>query len=189
MLFGFVLLVCLLTVPVVGGSLSRLADVQLRWVWVAVAGLAAQILVISVLPDGAEWAHTVPHVASYVLVGAMMWANRDVPWMWMIALGGGLNFVAIVANGGVMPALESARLAAGMAEAGREFVNSGVIENPRLLFLGDVFPFRNPWSSNVFSIGDVVISAGAFMCIHTLTGSYFRAWTLSGGRFRESAAL
>jgi hypothetical protein len=175
MLFAFVGLVCLTTVPLARGDLWRLADVQLRWIWVAVLGLAVQVAIISIAPSGAEWAHTAPHIISYVLVGAMLWANRHVPWLWLVALGGLLNFICIAANGGVMPASDWARDAAGMAAAGREFVNSGVLADPKLLFLGDVFPFPAPWSPNVFSIGDLVIAAGAFLCLHTVTGSAFAA--------------
>ena len=172
MLFAFVGLVCLLSIPLAGGRLGRLADVQLRLVWVAVLGLAVQVTIISVVPDeGAAWTHTLPHVASYLLVGAMLYANRKLPWLWLVALGGVLNFVCIVANGGVMPASEWAREAAGMPAAGPEFVNSGVLADPHLRALGDVFPFPAPWSPNVFSVGDVLIAAGLFWCLHTLTGS------------------
>jgi hypothetical protein len=173
MLFAFVGLVCLATIPLAGGRFSPLADVQLRWVWLAVLGLATQVLIISVAPSGATWAHTVPHVLSYALVGAMLWANRRIPWLWLVACGGVLNFAAIVANDGVMPASAWAREAAGMASRGAEFVNSGVLAHPHLLFLGDIFPFPAPWSPNVFSVGDVLIAAGTFLCLHTLAGSRF----------------
>lgn len=171
MLFAFVGLVCLVAIPLAGGRFSPLADVQLRWVWLAVAGLATQIVIISVAPEGARWAHTLPHVLSYALVGAMLWANRRIPWLWLVASGGVANFACIVANDGVMPASAWARETAGMPPAGDEFVNSGVVADPNLLFLGDVFPFPAPWSPNVFSVGDVLIAVGIFLCLHTLAGS------------------
>jgi hypothetical protein len=171
MLFAFVGLVCLATIPLAGGRFSPLADVQLKWVWLAVLGLLVQIVIISVAPDGAAWAHTVPHVISYVLVGAMLVANRRIPWLWLIAFGGVMNFVAIVANDGVMPASAWARSAAGMATRTEDFVNSGVVADPNLLFLGDVFPFPAPWSPNVFSVGDVLIAIGVFLVLHTLAES------------------
>jgi hypothetical protein len=177
MLFAFVALVCVLTVPLAAGRLSRLADVELRLVSLAVAGLAVQVLIISIIPssDGDAWTHTGSHIASYGLVGFMLYANRHVPWLWLIGLGGLANFICITANGGVMPASDWARETAGMAAATSEFVNSGVLADPKLLFLGDVFPFPAPWSPNVFSVGDVVIAVGAFLCLHTLSGSVLAA--------------
>jgi len=171
MLFAFVALVCLISVPIAGGRLGLLGDLQFRGIWPAVAGLALQVLIITIAPEGADWTHTAAHLSSYVLVGWVVWANRHIPWLWLVGVGGLLNFICIAANGGVMPASEWAREAAGMAPAGPEFTNSGVLADPVLAFLGDVFPLPVPWSPNVFSIGDLVMSAGAFVLLHTAAGS------------------
>lgn len=172
MLFAFVALVCLVSVPLLGGRLGLLSDIELRWIWPAVLGLLLQILIISVIPEGDTWVHTAAHIGSYVIVGAVVWANRHVPFLLMVGAGGLLNFIAITVNGGVMPASEWARRTAGMPAQGPEFTNSGVLEDPKLAFLGDVFPLPLPWSPNVFSVGDVVMSLGALLCLHVISQSW-----------------
>ena len=171
MLFAFVALVCLVTVPLAGGRLTRLADHGFRGAGLAIAGLALQVLVISVAPRGAAWVHQAVHLGSYVLVGAVIVLNRQIPFLWLIGLGGALNFLAISANGGVMPATQSAVRAAGSLPAQGEFINSTVVAHPHLQFLGDVFAIPAPWAHNIFSIGDLVMALGALLCVHTLCGS------------------
>src|SRR5688500_11593206 len=121
MLFAGVALICFLSLPLAGARLSRLAAQEPRGVWVAVLGLALQVLIISVVPEGDETVHTAVHLSSYLIVGWVVYANRHVPWLWLVGLGGLLNFIAIVANGGVMPASASAAEAAGIEATAGEF--------------------------------------------------------------------
>ena len=52
------------------------------------------------------------------------------------------------------------------------FVNSGAVQNPHLLFLGDVFATPQSWPLyNVFSIGDIVIVLGVLTLLHAVSGS------------------
>jgi hypothetical protein len=151
----------LVVVACTGGSLARLANLRLRGVWLLWAALADQIIVISVLPDSNATALAVAHVASYVAAGVWLVVNRHVPGLWLIGLGGGLNGLAIAVNGGTLPASESAVRAAGqVADTGR-FTNSGVLADPHLAWLGDVFatPTWLP-GHNVFSVGDMAIWLG-----------------------------
>jgi hypothetical protein len=173
MLFAGVALICFLSLPLAGARLSRLGAQEPRGVWVAVAGLALQIVIISIVPEGDEGIHTAVHLSSYLLVGWVVFANRHVPWLWLVGAGGLLNFIAIVANGGIMPASASAAEAAGLAPEPGEFVNSQVLPDPNLLFLGDVFGSTLPWPlpNNVFSVGDIVMAAGAFLLLHTVCES------------------
>ena len=67
---------------------------------------------------------------------ALFWKIR---WMPVVGVGGGLNLLAIVANGGEMPASAWATRVAGIVEQPGKFANSTVVEHPRLLFFGDVF--------------------------------------------------
>jgi len=91
--------------------------------------------------------------------------------MWWVGLGGALNFVAIAANGGVMPANPGAVATAGV-RIGEGFSNSALVSDPRLPFLGDIFPLPLPGRlANVASLGDAVICAGIFLAVHRLTGS------------------
>ena len=173
MLIGVLFVLCLAAVPLAGGRLGALADVRLRAPWLMLAGLGAQILVISVFPDGAGALHTSAHLASYAFIAAFVAVNwTRVPFLWLIALGGALNLAAIAANGGVMPADPDALAAAGIATPAGEFSNSTAVSDPALAFLGDVLWLPSSWPvSNVFSIGDVLIVVGAFLSLHTISGS------------------
>jgi hypothetical protein len=164
-----------LTVPLAGGRLAALGDAHLERAWLLLAGLVLQVLVISVFPDGSDALLVAGHIASYVLVACFLYLNRRLVGLWIVALGAGLNLLAIVANGGVMPADADALEQAGRPVESDEFENSAVLEDPKLLFLGDVFavPDEVPLA-NVFSIGDVLIVAGAVVTLHELGGS---PWT------------
>lgn len=168
-----VLAILLATVPLLGGSLLRLSDVRLRRPWTLPAALVAQILVVNVFPHADRTLLVALHLASYGLAAAFLGANRGVPGLWLLALGAGLNLLAIGANGGVMPAQPAALEAAGLRhEADGSFVNSGAVDQPRLSWLGDVFAVPAPLPlHNVFSVGDVLILAGAGCTAHRLGGS------------------
>src|SRR3954467_1335043 len=172
MVIGLVFLLCLASVPLAGGRIGALAELRFRARGVLFASIVAQILIISVVPAGSSTLHDAVHIGTYVAVAAFVMANRRIPWVWLIALGGALNFAAIAANGGVMPADPRAEAAAGLAAAPGEFVNSGVVADPQLAFLGDVFWVPSSWPvSNVFSVGDVLILVGALLAMHCLCGS------------------
>jgi hypothetical protein len=109
------------------------------------------------------------------MAGWFALANRHLPGLPLIAMGGALNLAAIVANGGVMPASAAALRLAGLpAEAG--FSNSAHVADANLAWLGDVFAIPSGWPfANVFSIGDVVVVIG----LGYLTHRWCR--TLAGG--------
>ncbi len=158
-----------LTVPLTGGKLSRLADVELRAVPVIVASLAIQVVIVSILPSGDPILHRALHLFSYGLAAAFLMMNRRIPGMAVIAMGALCNVAAITANGGQMPASLRALRAAGEAVKTTGFVNSGVVAHPKLLVLGDIFAIPRSWPlHNVFSIGDVCIVIGATIAIHAL---------------------
>jgi hypothetical protein len=151
------------------------------------AALAAQILIISVVPDLPRLLGEVVHLATYGLAGAFLIYNRRLLPLWIVAAGFLCNVVGIAANGGVLPASESALRRAGFETTTSEFENSAVVENPRLEFLGDIFavPEGMPFA-NVFSIGDVLIVLGAVLTLHACCGS--RLAPALGGR-REPRQL
>jgi uncharacterized protein DUF5317 len=172
MLIGAALLFVLCTVPLMGGRIGALADVHFEAVWALPAGLGLQILIVYVLPEAPGELLNAAHVASYVLALIFVVANRRVPGLLVIAAGGALNFVAIAANGGVMPASRSALAAAGLADTPGQFASSAGVEHPMLGFLGDVFYVPASWPvHNVFSVGDVLIVAGAAIALHVICRS------------------
>jgi hypothetical protein len=167
-----VVVVSVVTVRPAGGSLSALGRVRLRYAPAIFGALAIQIGILGLAPGGSPWLHRVLHVGSYLLAGVFVVANRRIAGMRMLALGATLNLIAILANGGVMPASRSALRTAGMLSNSNVFLNSAALQHPRLLFLGDVLavPQAVPLA-NVYSIGDVCIAIGVAIAIHGLAGS------------------
>jgi hypothetical protein len=159
----------LVTVPVTGGRLSQLADVDLRAVPAIAASVAIQIVIVSLMPGGHPTVHRVLHLGSYVLAAAFLVMNRRIPGLRVIAVGALCNVAAITANGGQMPASAGALRAAGETVKTTGFINSGVVAHPKLLVLGDIFAIPR-WMPlhNVFSVGDVCIVVGATIAIHVL---------------------
>ncbi len=186
MLLAVVFAIALATVPPLGGRLSALGDLELRRSSLLVAAVALQVLALTVAAGAPPVLPRAAHLASYVLLGAFLWANRRVPGLPLAGLGGALNAAAITANGGVMPASLNALREAGMAPVLDHFTNSAAVEGAHLWWLGDVFavPAGLPLAS-VFSVGDVVITAGVAYGLHAACGSRASAAVtrrLPGGR-------
>lgn len=162
-----VVVAALVSVPLTGGSLRNLRDLRLRAAGLLAVALLAQVLVISVLPNASPGLLAAVHVLTYAVALAFVALNLRLRGMWIVGVGGLLNFAAIAANGGVMPASASALRSAGQRVGGEKFVNSGTVRGARLSFLGDVFAIPSSWPlHNVFSLGDVLIATGIAVVIH-----------------------
>jgi MFS family permease len=167
MLLAAALLVCIATVPLFGGKLERLAELELRARWTLIAALGTQMTIVYAVPDAPHDILEIAHVASYAFAVGFLWANRRVPGLLIIALGGASNLLVIAANGGVMPASSSALKTAGLEDTPGQFASSISVANPKLSFLGDVFAVPASFPvHNVFSVGDIVIVLGAFVLLH-----------------------
>ncbi len=144
----------------IGGRLEGLSGLRIRWGWLAVAGLAVQIALFSE-PLGSSVGAAGPalYVLSNLAVIAAVVRNIAIPGLAIVAVGAASNLVAILANGGAMPADPAALAAAGIDTAGQ--TNSVVTGEPALRLLTDIFamPAWLPFA-NVFSIGDVLIGIG-----------------------------
>jgi uncharacterized protein DUF5317 len=143
-----------------GGRLERLAAIRLRWAPLALAGLTVQIALFTD-PIGRPVGDAAPavYVGSAVAVLAAVLRNLDIPGISVIAIGASCNLLAIVANGGYMPADPTALGSIGGPAGGPS--NSIVVPDPVLRPLTDQFalPAWMPFA-NVFSIGDVLIGVG-----------------------------
>jgi Family of unknown function (DUF5317) len=166
-------LLLLLSVPAAGGRLSALEEVRLRWVWLVVVAFAVQVVLVTLVPEGDITLHRVAHVMTYGLAGVCVVRNLgELRFLWVVALGGLLNFFAIAANGGVMPASRGALETAGLSVQSGSFANSDLVEGANVWFLGDVFAVPAGWpGANVFSVGDVLMLLGAMLVLHAATGS------------------
>ena len=152
-----------------GGRISGLAAVRIRWPAAIVGGLVIQVVLFSPqvsarVGDVGPWIY----VASTVLVDAAVLRNWALPGMPLVAAGAACNLAAIVANGGSMPASRGAiELMGGPGPAIQAaYSNSSVAADPALWFLTDVFamPRWVPFA-NVFSIGDILAGAGIALVI------------------------
>lgn len=166
MLLVVLALACVATVPLAGRDLRRLTELHLRAGWAAFAAIAIQLGITTLVPEGVPAVHAALHLLSYALAGVFVFANRAVAGLPVMALGGALNLIAISANGGVMPASRAAMATAGIVpDPG--FTNSGVLDHPRLLGLGDVIGVPGPWPlANVLSVGDLLLYAGLLLLLH-----------------------
>ena len=172
MTLALAFLLLLVTVPLFGGRLGRLEEVRLRWLWLAFVAFGVQVVLVTVVPDGDTDLHRILHLVTYALVGACVLRNLDLRFLWVAALGGFLNLIAIAANGGVMPASRRALETAGLEVQSGSFANSDAVDDAHVAFLGDVFAIPAGWpGANVFSVGDVVMLAGVFLAVHAVAGS------------------
>ena len=107
-------LLCLASVPLTGGRVSRLASIRVRGTWVPVVALAIQVVITTIVRDGHEEMHKAVHIATYALIGVFLWCNRRLPGVKVIGLGAFLNALVITVNGGQMAASRTAERLAGL---------------------------------------------------------------------------
>ena len=151
------------------GRLRRLAQVELRKVWLIWATIVVQTVIFE-LPSSivSDQAYAIVHVGTYATAFVFLWLNRHIPGALIIGAGASANAAAIAANGGVMPASTSAWRTAGLpVTPPGQFENSNLTVDAHLAFLGDIFAIPEAWPlSNVFSIGDIVIVIGGTWFAH-----------------------
>ena len=144
-----------------GGRAAGLGALQFRWAWVAIAGFAAQVLLFSE-PVAARVGDAGPslYVASTAVVFGAVLRNLAIRGMVLVAAGAGANLLAILANGGYMPASPLAAAEFGRT-ASELYSNSRIVDAPALAPLTDVIamPQWLPFA-NIVSIGDVLIALG-----------------------------
>jgi MFS family permease len=152
-----------------GGRLDNLLDVRLRWWPVLLIAAGARFgldaaLAAGGIPDAVRmWLVLV----AYVLLTAMLLANRNLPGLTAAALGTVANGIAIVVNGGWMPVWQPSLAAAG-------FDSTAVHSSFHVLLTGpmdagffahggplaDVIPVPIPIIQSVASVGDLLLGAG-----------------------------
>lgn len=158
------LLLGLVFAVVLGGQLSRLAEVRFRLTWTVPVALAIQVVIFSRLGEGlAPWTIEQLHIASYVILLAFAAANLRVRALVPVLLGLVANATAILANNGLMPVSPSAARTIGMSAGVHDNVFVG---HARLGFLGDVFALPSQFPlANVFSVGDILIGIGMMLFV------------------------
>ena len=146
---------------ILGGRPARLAMIQFRFAWLIVLGFTIQVLLFSTpLTERIGDLGAPLYVLSTGAVFVALLTNLRIPGLPIVAIGAACNLVAIVANGGYMPAAPAALAAAGLLPSSG-YSNSTVVPDPVLGGLTDVYALP-PWLpfNNVFSIGDILIAIG-----------------------------
>ena len=102
-----------------GGRLERLGGIRVRWAPLALAGLAIQVaLFTDPLAPVVGDAGPPIYIASTALVLVAVLRNLDIAGVAVIAIGASSNLLAIVANGGYMPADPAALASIGGIDPG-----------------------------------------------------------------------
>ncbi len=150
-----------------GGSLGNLTALKLRWRGIIILGFLIQVLIFSPLWQDKDETKLLTPLAYLISLGLLLLAlaaNYRISGIKLITFGFILNFIAIAANGGYMPAAPAALQIAGLPvlQPGQVANNSiGMSIDTRLFFLTDIFSIPKGFSfPNVFSLGDVLIAIG-----------------------------
>ena len=154
---------------IAGGSLENLTYVRLRWLPALLLAAVARFgldaaLSAGAIPDGLRlWLVLV----TYLLLTAMLVANRSLPGITAAALGTAANGIAIVANGGWMPVWQPSLAAAGFDPSTLHSNFYRMLVGPVDLGffarggpLVDIIPIPIPMLQSVASIGDVLLGVG-----------------------------
>jgi uncharacterized protein DUF5317 len=145
-----------------GGRISRLAELRLRFSFLAPLGLALQVL-----PASGRLA-TVLLIVSFGVLSVFALANIRTSGFALIMLGMALNFCVIAVNGG-MPVTRQALLASGQQDTLSLLIQHGgskhhlASSSDVLLPLADVIPIR--LAGQVVSLGDLATNAGVMWVI------------------------
>jgi len=161
------LLLGLALAVVLGGRIGRLRALPVRYGWLVLVSLAAQLVIFSRLGAALdEEARAWLHLATYALLLLFALANVRTRAFLLVFLGLLLNTIAIAVNGGRMPLSPAAARAAGIVAPG----GNVSAEADRLWFLGDVFALpRQVPLANTFSAGDLLIGLGAIALVVLVT--------------------
>jgi hypothetical protein len=174
MSFALPVLAAFAVAPLLGGRWSRLATIRLRLVWLFYVAIAMQLVAFPFRSMPWRTSDRVGIVLWLISFGIFLVAiavNAHLPGLPLIALGLLSNIVAVVSNGGHMPALPSALRAAGMLHFTTSN-NSAKMASPNVGWLVDrwAVPSWVPWG-NVFSVGDVAVVTGGVFFVLVATGS------------------
>jgi hypothetical protein len=144
---------------IAGGRFSRLADVRIRWIPLAIFGFALQGIAV----PGA-WPLVLVAISFVLLV---VFAGENVraglPGARLILVGVALNFLVIAVNGG-MPVTRMALERSGQLDTLHALVADGgakhhlATDADRLVVLGDVIPLAP--IHQIVSVGDVFTYLG-----------------------------
>lgn len=150
----------------------RLTPPDFSFAWLAVAAI---ILQTAALRWGSDTQVALGLVTSQSLLLVVVWFNRSRPGMSVLGVGLLLNLLVIILNGGLMPITPEMVGSLGISEwqpgqrlgATKDIVLP--VADTRLWVLSDRFFLQLPSYSVAYSIGDVLIAAGAFWLMWSMS--------------------
>lgn len=167
-----------------GASLRRLQFLNLRLYGLVLIAFTLQAILIflPVWNSYGSSARLGAMLISYAMLGGFVWANRQLPGVWLLGLGLLANGLVIFANGGFMPVTFEALRAAGMSRLVTGSAPGTIVmgskdvllpyEATRLSFLSDIFVLPPPFPiTGVFSVGDILIAVGIFFLVTFALGT------------------
>lgn len=167
------IIVALLLGWMLGGKPGRLADAPIKWIWLLAVPVALYFIAfgISRTPSLAvkfAWSYGAFHIAAKAVLLVFVYANRRIPGAKIVLVGMVLNFIAIVANGGLMPADPSSVVTAFGPEKYEQIVKEPHFQSSiggndyNVKILCDFIPSNRLFLliPGVYSIGDMFISLG-----------------------------
>lgn len=150
--------------------------IRLGWTLLSAVGLQAVALYAGI--GHIDYLLPSLFIVSYLLLFGFVWANRCHLGVSIIGIGLLLNFLVMVANGGLMPTSPNTLVRAGLAqqlpqlEAGEPIRHTKDIllerENTNMWVLSDILVVDNPFGIRTFSVGDTVIGAGLVVTLAQL---------------------
>lgn len=157
---------------------ASLPKLEIRFGWLALAAIAAQLIVIYVGFGAAEELRRFVFPTSYVFLLAFVTLNRWRVGFLVIGAGTLLNFLAIVTNGGLMPISPANMEKAGLGDELAELELGDAVPLSKnvlleedatdLQWLTDRLTWDSPGPLSVFSIGDVIIGVGLLVVLTEL---------------------
>jgi hypothetical protein len=187
---GYLLLISIglsiLVTWLLGGRLSRLADVHFEFWWTVPLIAIVQSLLVRSSFAGLQlpWWEVRPMgmMLSYIVLGIIVCMNRQLPGMWTVLGGVALNAIAIAANNGYMPITPEALTQIGYGDSLQHVPMGTVVLGSKdvllapgqglLWWLGDLLVVgeRIP-RPTAMSVGDVLLAVGVFVFILQTTWS------------------
>lgn len=168
-------LLAVLVALIRGGEWQNLSKYKFKKSWLAFFAIALQLLIFNPLWDkyiDSDITTSTIYVFSILIILLFLVVNTDLSGLRILGLGILSNGIAIVANGGNMPSsLEALKKIAppetiNHLESGSAAYNAILItDETRFRFLCDIFYIPG---INVYSVGDLLIAAGAFVAIQQI---------------------
>ncbi len=182
------LFLALLIGMIMGGSIEKLSEMELKVIWLPLAAFFIEWLSGFLMGSDIQWlsqtvyAHTHSiEVAVYLLLVTFLILNRKEPGMVLLLVGTVMNALVIFANRGFMPVDPYMGIVFGFDEtlevykAGQVFAHAIVKEQTQLFWLADriVIPPPYPLPKTV-SPGDLVLDVGLWWLIlkYMLSGKH-----------------